>query len=79
MPRVTVFSKPLCPQCDMTKKQLEKLGIEHRVIDVTADPEAYAYVKSLGYNQAPVVVVGDGEDHWGGFRIDRLRGLASSE
>lgn len=76
---VTVFTKPQCPQCDMTKRQLEKLGVEHTAVDVTADPEAYAYVKSLGYNQAPVVVVGDGEDHWGGFRIDRLRGLASSE
>ena len=74
---ITVYSKPRCVQCDMTKKQLEKLGIEHRVIDVTADPEAYSYVKSLGYSQAPVVVVGDGDDHWGGFRFEKIKALAT--
>ena len=70
---VTVYTKPDCPQCTMTKKQLDRLGIEHRVIDVTADPEAHAYVTGLGYQQAPVVVAG--EDHWSGFRPDRLKGL----
>jgi glutaredoxin-like protein NrdH len=74
---ITVYTKPLCPQCNLTKLQLDKLGIEHRVIDVTADPEAHAYVKSLGYSQAPVVVVNDGERHWGGFRVDKLRELAT--
>jgi len=72
---VTVYTKPDCPQCTMTKKQLDRLGIEHRVIDVTVDPDAHAYVTGLGYQQAPVVVVGDGEQHWGGFSPDKLKGL----
>jgi glutaredoxin-like protein NrdH len=72
---VTVYTKPNCPQCTMTKKQLDRLGIEHRVIDVTVDPDAHAYVTGLGYQQAPVVVVGDGEQHWGGFSPDKLKGL----
>ena len=72
---VTVYTKPNCPQCTMTKKQLDRLGIEHRVIDVTVDPDAHAYVTGLGYQQAPVVVVGDGENHWGGFSPDKLKGL----
>ena len=72
---VTVYTKPNCPQCTMTKKQLERLGIEHQTIDVTTDPEAHAYVTGLGYQQAPVVVVGDGERHWGGFSPDKLKGL----
>jgi glutaredoxin-like protein NrdH len=72
---VTVYTKPNCPQCTMTKKQLDRLGIEHRVIDVTVDPDAHAYVTGLGYQQAPVVVVGDGERHWGGFSPDKLKGL----
>jgi glutaredoxin-like protein NrdH len=73
---VTVYTQPNCVQCTMTKKQLDRLGIEHRVIDVTVDPDAHAYVTGLGYQQAPVVVVGDGEQHWGGFRPDHLKGLA---
>ena len=72
---VTVYTQPNCPQCTMTKKQLDRLGIEHRVIDVTVDPDAHAYVTGLGYQQAPVVVVGDGERHWGGFSPDKLKGL----
>lgn len=76
---VTVYTKPSCPQCDMTKKLLDRLGVEHTTVDVTADPDAHAYVTGLGYQQAPVVVVGDGEAHWGGFRPDHLKGLVSGE
>jgi glutaredoxin-like protein NrdH len=72
---VTVYTKPDCPQCSMTKKQLDKLGIDHDTVDVTTDPEAHAYVTGLGYASAPVVVVNDGEAHWAGFKPDRLRGL----
>lgn len=71
---VTVYTQPSCVQCTMTKKHLDKLGIAHETVDVTADPEAHAYVKSLGYTAAPVVVAG--EDHWSGYRPDRLKGLA---
>jgi glutaredoxin-like protein NrdH len=31
---------------------------------------------ALGYLQAPVVVVGN--DHWSGFRPDRIRALAGA-
>jgi len=72
---VTVYTKPDCPQCTMTKKQLDKLGIDHDTVDVTQDPDAHAYVTGLGYASAPVVVVNDGEAHWSGFRPDHLRGL----
>ena len=74
---VTVYTKPNCPQCTMTKKQLDRLGIEHTTVDVTVDPDAHAYVTGLGYQQAPVVVVNDGERHWGGFRPDHLKELAN--
>ena len=74
---VTVYTSPSCIQCTMTKKQLDKLGIEHQTVDVTQDPEAHAYVTGLGYTSAPVVVVNDGERHWGGFSPDKLKGLIS--
>jgi glutaredoxin-like protein NrdH len=58
----------------MTSKALEKRGLEHLKVDVTENPEAAEYVKSLGYTQAPVVVVGDNH-HWSGFRPDKINGL----
>jgi glutaredoxin-like protein NrdH len=57
----------------MTKKQLERHGIDHQTIDLTQDPGAHAYVKSLGYQQAPVVVAGD--THWSGFRPEHIKAL----
>lgn len=76
---VTVYTQPNCVQCTMTKKQLDKLGIEHDTVDVTADPEAHAYVTGLGYTAAPVVVVNNGESHWAGFRPERLKELVGGE
>lgn len=71
---VTLYTKPACPQCDMTKKQLDKHGIPHDAIDVTQDPEAHAFVTGLGYMSAPVVHAGP-DNHWSGFRPDRIKGL----
>lgn len=70
---VTVYSKPSCPQCTYTIKALEKSGIEYRKVDVTLDADAAARLKALGYTQAPVVEVGD--EHWAGFRPDRIKAL----
>lgn len=72
---VTLFTKPNCPGCHLTKKELEKAGIPHEMRDVTADPEAHAFVTGLGYMAAPVVHAGD-DNHWSGFRPDRIRALA---
>lgn len=73
---ITVYSKPLCVQCDATKRALNKAGLAYDVIDITEDAEALATVKSLGYVQAPVVVTS--EDHWSGFRPEKLKALAGT-
>ena len=67
---VTVYTKPACVQCNATYKALEKQGIDYSVVDITTTPEARDYVLALGYLQAPVVVAGD--EHWSGFRPDRI-------
>ena len=72
---VTVYTQPSCVQCDMTKRLLERMRVEHTTVDVSTDPDAHAYVTGLGYTAAPVVVVDGGGDHWAGFKPDRLRGL----
>jgi glutaredoxin-like protein NrdH len=71
---VTVYTKPACVQCNATYKALNKQGVDYAVVDITTNPEARDYVMALGYLQAPVVVAGD--DHWSGFRPDRIKALA---
>ncbi|MGW0041018.1 redoxin NrdH [Rhodococcus sp. NPDC003348] len=73
---ITVYTKPACVQCNATYRALDKAGIEYSIIDITENAEARDYVMALGYLQAPVVVAGD--DHWSGFRPDRIKTLATS-
>ncbi len=71
---ITVYSKPRCPQCDATCRALDKQGLDYTKIDVTENLEALDYIKGLGYQQAPVVMAGD--NHWSGFRPDRIKAVA---
>lgn len=72
---VVVYTKPECPQCNATYKALDKHGIVYEQVDITQAPEAREYVMALGYLSAPVVVAGD--DHWAGFRPDRIKSLSA--
>ena len=72
---VTVYSKPACSQCVATYRELDKKGIAYESVDMAEKPEALEYVRSLGYQQAPVIVV-DEDNHWSGFRKDRIAELA---
>lgn len=71
---IHIYSKPACVQCTATYRAMDKQGIEYTVIDITAEAEAQKQVEALGYRQLPVVVAGD--DHWSGFRPDRIQALA---
>lgn len=73
---ITVYSTPSCVQCKATYRALDSKGLTYDVVDVTTDPAAHALVSGLGYVQAPVVVSGD--EHWSGFRPDRINALAQS-
>lgn len=72
---ITVYTKPSCVQCNATYRSLDNKGIEYEIIDVSEDAEALETVKALGYMQAPVVVTED--DHWSGFRPDKIDELAA--
>jgi len=52
------------------------MGVEYERIDISTDPDAREYVMALGYLQAPVVYAGP-EQHFSGYRPERLRALAS--
>ena len=84
MTSVTVYSVGSdCVQCTRTLKHLEKRGVHFQEVDLRVTTAAVEYVtEQLGYTQAPVVVVdGEPENHWYGFRpdlIDRLmRGVGA--
>lgn len=72
---VVVYSKPVCVQCTATKRRLDTLGIEYTTIDVTEDEQAFAELKERGFQQVPVVNVGD--DWWSGFQPDKIDELKS--
>lgn len=71
---VTVYTKPSCVQCTATYRALDSKGIEYEVHDLSEDETALQHVKELGYLQAPVVVTDD--EHWSGFRPDKIAELA---
>jgi glutaredoxin-like protein NrdH len=71
---VIVYTLPACVQCDSTKRVLAKNEIPYEEVNLAADADAMSYVRELGYSAAPIVVVGD--DHWSGFRMDKLSALA---
>lgn len=71
---VTVYSKPACVQCTATTRALDRQGIEYKLIDISADTQAFDLVQGMGYRQVPVVVAG--EIHWAGFRPDMIGALA---
>jgi glutaredoxin-like protein NrdH len=73
---VTLYTKPSCVQCDAVVKMLDKEGISYEKVDLSTDGQAGDYVMSLGYLQAPVVYAGPNE-HFAGFRPDRLKALRS--
>ena len=70
----TVYTKPSCVQCTATYRALDSQGIEYDIVDLSEDPAALETVKELGYLQAPVVVTED--EHWSGFRPDKISQLA---
>ena len=74
---ITVYSKPRCQQCTATKRKLDAFAVLYTAVDVTRDIAAMDYIRGLGYQQAPVVVVRDNSggviDHWSGFRPDRIK------
>lgn len=75
---ITVYTKPACVQCNATKRALDKQGLDYTTVDVTQDADALGHIKDLGYSQAPVVEAAD-DNHWSGYRPDRIKALATAE
>lgn len=74
---VTVYSKPNCVQCTATMRELKKREVPYAVVDLTTSDELLTWVtQELGHQRAPVVVVdGDEDNHWSGFRPDLIKAV----
>ena len=72
---VTLYSKPNCPKCMASKRDLDKLEIAYTYIDVSKDFDAYTYLKSRGILSMPFVEADDEE--WTGYRPDKIKALAA--
>lgn len=71
----TVYTKPQCVQCDMTKRLMDKLDIEYNTVDISENPEELDKLIAMGYRAAPVVITDD--DSWAGFNPDKIADLAA--
>lgn len=72
----TVYTKPQCVQCDMTKRLMDKIGVEYQTVDIIDNPAELDKLIEMGYRAAPVVVTDDG-DSWAGFQPDKINELAA--
>ena len=70
-----VYTKNNCVQCDMTKRYMDKNGIQYDIVDITENPEALEMILGLGFSSAPVVISHVGS--WAGFQPDKLNLLAA--
>jgi len=52
---ITVYSKPLCPYCDMAKQYLNKHGFEYEEIRVDTNPEAREFLINEGHRTMPQI------------------------
>lgn len=57
----------------MTAHTLDRQGVAYQVIDVSRNAKAAEQLQAWGYRQVPDVQAG--EEHWSGFRPDRLAAL----
>ena len=73
---ITVYQSPHVCSATPPYKALDKAGVAYEVIDISQDSDARDYVMALGYLRGAGRRGGD--EHWSGFRPDRIKALAVS-
>ena len=84
MAPIEVLTTPTCPACKITKMTLDRAGLEYVTVALEENPDRAEEVRSLGYSQAPVVLIPNdpayGEmagQSWSGLRPDLIQSLAA--
>lgn len=78
---IDIYSKPNCVQCNATYRAFDAKGLvegthwqKHDLAAPENDATLQWIMEDLNYSQAPVVVVDD-DNHWSGFRPDKIATL----
>ena len=76
---ITVYSKPKCMQCEMTKMWLKQNKIEFENVDIEVNPGALELLRHYEWQTLPVVAIddelSDESKTWAGFQIEKLEAL----
>lgn len=74
---ITVYSKPNCELCEMTKEFLKEHYVEFEEINVEENEEVLEIIKEKGFKNLPVVIVSNKGFvfEFDGFQMDLLEGL----
>lgn len=73
---ITVYSKPKCVQCEMTKEFLKANNVKFEEVNVFEDEEALELIQLHGFQRLPVVTRNNSFDFaFSGFQIDLLEEL----
>lgn len=70
---VFLYSKPNCPNCDLTKRDMDILGIEYKVIDLSENPSQAERLIKMGHKSLPVVDTG--QQVWSGYNQTKINSL----
>ena len=73
MMKITLWTKPACQQCEMTRKQFDKRGIIYTTRRLDRSPKAVERFLELGLLAAPIVETDD--RRWSGFRLGKIQSL----
>lgn len=71
--KVTIYTLPNCVQCDMTKKQFDKGGVQYSTVDLLTNPVATERLRAEGFLQAPIVETPN--KTWSGFKLDLIKNV----
>lgn len=81
MNKVTVYSKPNCGGCEMTKAWLKENKVPYNETDITKSPESLEYIKSMGFSSLPIAKIDlkDGVAHVVGYSPTELSNLINQQ
>ena len=72
---IIVWTNKNCVQCEMTKKTMTKLGIQFEEKLLEEHPLTLSMFKDRGFTSVPIVTTDT--KIWSGFRLDKIKSLAS--
>lgn len=74
---VEVYSKPMCRECDKTKRKLSRLGVDFEEKSLMDSPEILEEAQKRNFLAAPIVVANG--VMWSGFDEEKIEGLSGGE